>query len=578
MRYIRLSGVLLLAACGDGGTTPTSPPTPPTPVETSIALSATSLSFSSLGVTHQLTATVKDQNGATMSGASVSWVTSDASIATVSSTGLVTAVANGSATIQVTSGTANAGADVTVLQLTASIELAESALTFTSLGDTTQLLAEVKDAAGTVISNAVVTWSSSDAAVATVSTTGLLTSVANGVATITATSGSASATVSVAVERGWVSISAGLFHSCGLTTSGDGYCWGYNANGRLGDGTTTGRLIPALVSGGYEWKSISAGGHSCGVTTAGDAYCWGDNDSGQLGDGTTTGRKEPVQVSGGHTWASVSSGTEYTCGLTTAGDAYCWGENSDGVLGDGTTTDRSIPTLVAGGYTWVSVDSGTRHTCGATTEGDGYCWGWDFWGQGGVGGRWFSSSTPRRREPTTTMFPKQKVKGLSSFASMSSGGIHSCGITTGSEGYCWGNSESGQVGNGSFPPGRVRIGSYTYTHDYGPMAPEIIKGLHTWTSVSAGDSHTCGVKTTNEVYCWGLNANGRLGINSTTLEIATPSLVYGGHTWTSVSAGGAHACGVTTAGEAYCWGSSEAGQLGNGSENNSGIPAKVSWN
>ena len=353
-----------------------------------------------------------------------------------------------------------------------------------------------------------------------ISSAGLVTSVADGSATITATSESVNGTAAVTVKE---------------------------------------TQAESLWTGDYR---------TCGVTTSGDAYCWGDG----------SGGSNPTLVSGGHTWASVSSGTEYTCGLTTAGDAYCWGENSDGVLGDGTTTDRSIPTLVAGGYTWVSVDSGTRHTCGATTEGDGYCWGWDFWGQGGVGGRWFSSSTPRRREPTTTMFPKQKVKGLSSFASMSSGGIHSCGITTGSEGYCWGNNESGQVGNGSFPPGRVHVGYNRYTYDYGPMAPEIIKGLHTWTSVSAGDSHTCAIETTDELYCWGLNANGRLGINSTTLEIATPSLVYGGHTWTSVSAGGAHACGVTTAGEAYCWGSSEAGQLGNGSENNSGIPAKVSWN
>ena len=384
-----------------------------------------------------------------------------------------------------------------------------------------------------------------------------------------------------------MSISAGLFHSCGVRSLGDGYCWGYNANGRLGDGTTTKRMKPVLVSGGYEWTSISAGGHSCGVTTAGDAYCWGDNDSGQLGDGTTTGRKEPVQVSGGHTWASVSSGTEYTCGLTTAGDAYCWGKNSDGVLGDGTTTDRSIPTLVAGGYTWVSVDSGTRHTCGATTEEDGYCWGWEFWGQGGVGGTWArccrSTVSRTHNEKTTITSPSQKVQGLSSFASISSGGLHSCGITTGSEGYCWGNNESGQAGNGSFPRG-VYWGTTNgcigggYCHDYGPMAPEIITGLRTWTSVSAGDSHTCAIETTDELYCWGLNANGRLGINSTTLARATPSLVYGGHTWTSVSAGGAQTCGVTTAGEAYCWGSSEAGQLGNGSVNNSGIPAKVSWN
>ena len=70
MRYIRLSVVLLLAACSDGGSSPTSPPTPSTPVATSVTVSPTSLSFTSIGATQQLTATVKDQNGAPMSGAS----------------------------------------------------------------------------------------------------------------------------------------------------------------------------------------------------------------------------------------------------------------------------------------------------------------------------------------------------------------------------------------------------------------------------------------------------------------------------------------------------------------------------
>ena len=94
---------LLLGSCG-GEDTPTAPTPTPTPVATSITLSATSLSFSSLGETSQLSATVKDQNGATMSGASVTWSSSSASIATVSSTGLVTSVADGTATITATSG------------------------------------------------------------------------------------------------------------------------------------------------------------------------------------------------------------------------------------------------------------------------------------------------------------------------------------------------------------------------------------------------------------------------------------------------------------------------------------------
>ena len=141
MRYIRLTAVLLLVACGDSGTTPTSPPTPPTPVATSITLSATNLSFSSLGETSQLTATVKDQNGATMSGASVTWSSSSASVATVSSSGLVTSVADGTATITATSGSASATASASVQQVAASITLSPDSLVFAAAGDTATVTA-----------------------------------------------------------------------------------------------------------------------------------------------------------------------------------------------------------------------------------------------------------------------------------------------------------------------------------------------------------------------------------------------------------------------------------------------------
>ncbi len=94
-------------------------------------------------------------------------------------------------------------------------------------------------------------------------------------------------------------VSGGTLHTCGLTAGGDAYCWGFNDNGALGDGTTTQRLTPVLVSGGLSFASLSAGGgHTCGLTAGGDAYCWGFNDNGQLGDGTTTNRFTPVRVIG----------------------------------------------------------------------------------------------------------------------------------------------------------------------------------------------------------------------------------------------------------------------------------------
>jgi len=187
-----------LGSCG-GDSSPTASTPTPTPVATSITLSVTSLSLASRADTTQLTATVTDANGETISGATVTWAATGGA-ATVSSTGLVTSVADGTATITATSGSASATASVTVAQVAANLVLSDSILTFASLSDTTQLTATVTDANGETISGATVTWAATGGA-ATVSSTGLVTSVADGTATITATSGSLSATASVTVAQ-----------------------------------------------------------------------------------------------------------------------------------------------------------------------------------------------------------------------------------------------------------------------------------------------------------------------------------------------------------------------------------------
>ena len=153
----------------------------------------------------------------------------------------------------------------------------------------------------------------------------------------------------------FLSLSVGVRFTCGMATGGAAYCWGDNAYGQLGDGTTTQRLVPTAVAGGLTFASVNAGGpppstasaYSCGVTTSGAAYCWGYNFYGNLGDGTTTQRLVPNTVAGGLTFADVRAGGGHTCGVTTSGAAYCWGNNGTGQLGDGTTTQRHVPMPVA---------------------------------------------------------------------------------------------------------------------------------------------------------------------------------------------------------------------------------------
>ncbi|MYA63311.1 MAG: Ig domain-containing protein [Gemmatimonadetes bacterium] len=183
-----------LLACGDDPIPPE-----PVPVPTTVEVTPAASTLSALGETVQLTATVSDQNGNVMSGASVTWSSGDASVATVNATGLVTAAGNGTATITATSGNASGTATVTVEQAAAAITVAPDSVPLTELGETAQLTAEVTDANGNVIANATVSWSSGDEAVATVDAAGLVTAVANGSTSVTATAGGHSASAAVTV-------------------------------------------------------------------------------------------------------------------------------------------------------------------------------------------------------------------------------------------------------------------------------------------------------------------------------------------------------------------------------------------
>ena len=154
------------------------------------------------------------------------------------------------------------------------------------------------------------------------------------------------------------------------------YSWGDNGNGKLGDGTTSGKSSPVTVIGAItNWSQVSAGyDHSLGVTSDGIAYGWGDNGNGELGDGTTADKSSPVTVIGGITdWSQVSGGGSHSLGVTDTGIAYAWGAGLSGRLGDGTTADKSSPVTVIGGITnWSQVSAGGYHSLGVVTSSKGF--------------------------------------------------------------------------------------------------------------------------------------------------------------------------------------------------------------
>ena len=329
-------------------------------------------------------------------------------------------------------------------------------------------------------------------------------------------------------------ITTGEFHTCALKVSGRAFCWGDNSQGQVGDGTQERRPVAAPVSGtvrrltpggqsvGLALSVISAGNwHTCGLTRTGEAYCWGSNIDAQLGDGKTdtlSYHLEPIQVSGILAFDSISAGGYHTCALTPAGKAYCWGLNHGarlGLAGYGRPNPyfrhRSEPTAVAGDLTFTSISAGEAHTCGVTTNGAAYCWGYNLTGQHGEG-TYATHSAP---------FP---VSGELSFASISSGADHTCGITTDGSAYCWGDNSRGQIGNGTTTGSRSQwdeLPHRTPTPVAGVLAGGVLSGepggrtvqgdVVSFESIAVGYYYACGIATNGAAYCWGHGSVGQLG-------------------------------------------------------------------
>jgi len=218
----------------------------------------------------------------------------------------------------------------------------------------------------------------------------------------------------------WSAISAGSTHSLGLTDTGVLYAWGFGSFGILGDGTTINRPSPVTVVGGItNWSQVSAGGyHSLGLTDTGILYAWGAGSQGRLGDGTTVDKSSPVTVVGGITnWSAIAAGTSHSLGLTDTGVLYAWGLGSLGRLGDGTTTNKSSPVTVVGGITdWSAVSAVGAHNLGLTDTGVLYAWG------DGGSGRLGDGTTINRSSPVTV------VGGITNWSSISAGTSHSLAI------------------------------------------------------------------------------------------------------------------------------------------------------
>jgi alpha-tubulin suppressor-like RCC1 family protein len=278
--------------------------------------------------------------------------------------------------------------------------------------------------------------------------------------------------------------------------------------------------------------------HSCALTSDGKAWCWGENtDRGQLGDGSWEDRNRPVEVAGGLTFQSLSGGAHHTCGVAATGQAYCWGRNDYGQLGSGREGNSNVPVLVAGTLRFRSVSAGEFSTCGLTTTDRAYCWGGNNRGQLGTGmGESFISTTPIG------------VTGDLHFEALSVGHQHACGVTTDGKAFCWGRNVLGALGDGSHVDRNRPV----------PVSTDLTFS----TQIGASQFNACALTTAGRAYCWGDNMHNQVGNNAGRASFSTPQPVADVPDFHRLGVGGDHACALTPAGEAWCWGDNMRGPLG----------------
>jgi alpha-tubulin suppressor-like RCC1 family protein len=234
--------------------------------------------------------------------------------------------------------------------------------------------------------------------------------------------------------------------------------------------------------------------HACGIDRDGGVWCLGSDRTipnwGTHGDGPL-----PSPIVGLPRVVSIAVGWYHACAIDESGGAWCWGKNRYGQIGNGSVDDDPAlfetvrPPVQVGAFIGALVDiaAGAGHTCAVDRSAGVWCWGLNRFGQVGD-----STVGERRGSPT-------RVAGISGALRVAVGRAHSCALLASGTVTCWGSNEWGQVGNGLLDASDR-------------VAPTAVPALSGIVEIAAGYEHTCVVNTGGEVWCWGSNEGGELGV------------------------------------------------------------------
>jgi len=338
-------------------------------------------------------------------------------------------------------------------------------------------------------------------------------------------------------------VALGAAHGCAVTATRL-FCWGNNESGELGLGDQTVRTSPALVAGA--WRAVAAGEHhTCALDDLGRVACFGANERGQLGLGDRDARSVPAVVTLPHAATAITTDFSHTCALLSDATLHCWGKNDEGEMGqddpfpgnESTDADALTPVQVPGSYRAVEVGQG--HTCAIRLDGTLWCWGRNTENELG------DNDGIQIRTPV-------QVGADSDWLAVEAGQSHSGGLRADRFAHFWGENVGRDSSEGA-PFGIPGVDNLT--------TPSRLDAPGDLASLRSDTFHSCAVDRSSNLFCWGRNIEGQLGVGDTEFR-ETPELVGAGYR--AVAVGRFTACAVPSTGGLACAGENDDGQLGLG--------------